>query len=128
MRGVHIYNILNGIFYLAYGLWGLILPKRILAFIDVQSHGLYALHNIRAVWAGLAMLGLLVLWKSRSSNAVMVGLIVALGTGALVTGRIVGFALDGMDSGSQGTYYEIAFELSWTILGLFLVKRAGRIS
>ena len=126
MRGLYIYNILNGIFYLAYGLWGLFLPKRILAFIDVQSHGLYALHNIRAVWAGLAMLGLLVLWKSRSNSAVMVGLSVALATGALVTGRIFGFALDGMDSGSQGTYYEIAFEVSWTIIGLFFVRRASR--
>ena len=124
MRGVHIYNILNGVFYFAFGLWGMILPKRILAFFDVQAHGIYALHNIRAIWAGLAMLGVIMLWKSRSSSAVMMAMIIALVTGAVVIGRFLGLAFDGMDAGAQATYLEIAFELSWVIIGLFFVKRA----
>ena len=104
----------------------MILPKRILAFFDVQAHGIYALHNIRAIWAGLAILGFIMLWKSRSNSAVMMAMIIALVTGGVVVGRLLGLAFDGMDAGSTVTYYEIAFELSWTVLGLFFVRRAGR--
>jgi len=34
MGGLKIYNVLNGVFYTLYGLWGLILPQRMLAFFN----------------------------------------------------------------------------------------------
>ena len=80
MSGVKIYNILNGLFYFAYGLWGLILPQRILRFFDIEAYGVYALHNIRAMWAVCAVMGLLVLWKARSTSALMVCMICLLYT------------------------------------------------
>jgi len=126
MQSVKIYNILNGIFYVGFGLWGLILPQRILAFFDIQTYGAYALHNIRALWAGLFVIGLLILWKGRAESTVMLGLTIALVTGSLAVGRLLGLVFDGMDSGSGATYYEIAFESTWMVIGLFLAKRASK--
>ena len=102
MSGVKIYNIVNGEFYTLYGLWGLILPQRILSFFDIETYGVYALHNIRAMWAVCAVLGLLILWKSRSTSAVMVCMIMALVVGAFAVGRLTGLAIDGMDGGVRG--------------------------
>jgi len=124
MRGLKVYNILNGVFYTLYGLWGLVWPERILSFFDIQSYGVYALHNIRAMWAVCAVLGVLMLWKARSETAGMLCMIIAIVTAAFAVGRFVGLAFDGMDAGSGLTYYEIGFELIWAVLGLFLAKRA----
>ena len=124
MSGVKIYNMVNGAFYTLYGLWGLVLPQRILSFFDIETYGVYALHNIRAMWAVCAVLGMLVLWKARTASAVMVCMIMALAVGAFAVGRLVGLSFDGMDAGSGATPYEIAFELFWMVLGLFLAKRA----
>jgi len=82
MGGLKIYNVLNGVFYTLYGLWGLILPQRMLAFFNVETYGVYALHNIRAMWAALTVLGLIILWKSRSNSAVMMAMIIAIITGS----------------------------------------------
>jgi hypothetical protein len=126
MKPLYIYNIINGIFYLAYGLWGLIVPQRLLAFFDIEIYGAYALHNIRAMWVALFVLGALILWKARSHAAITLGLTIALVTGGFAAGRLLGLAFDGMDEGSGVTYYEISFELIWMALGLFLVKRASQ--
>ena len=75
------------------------------------------------MWAVCAVLGMLVLWKARTASAVMVCMIMALVVGAFAVGRLVGLSFDGMDAGSGATYYEIAFELFWMVLGLFLAKR-----
>ncbi|MEP6343676.1 MAG: DUF4345 family protein [Maricaulaceae bacterium] len=124
MRGIKIYNIINGVFYTLYGLWGMILPQWILSFFDIQTYGVYALHNIRAMWAAIALVGVLTLWKARSDSAVMVAMLMALVVGAFAVGRLIGLVVDGMDSGSAATYYEITFELIWMVIGLFLAKRA----
>jgi len=128
MQGVRIYNIINSLFYTLYGLWGLIWPEKILSFFDIQTFGAYALHNIRALWAGLLVLGGLILWKARSNGAAQIAMVIALVTGAFAAGRLLGVAFDGMDAGSGVTYYEIGFELIWMALGLFLVKRAQKVA
>ena len=124
MQGVRVYNIINGVFYTLYGLWGLVMPQRILSFFDIETYGVYALHNIRAMWAVCAVMGALILWKARSTSVVMVCMIMALVVGSFAVGRLVGLTFDGMDAGSEATYYEIAFELFWMVAGLFLAKRA----
>jgi len=126
MRKIEIYNILNGLFYTFYGLWGLVWPERILKFFDVQAYGVYALHNIRALWAVCALLGMLMLWKARSKSAVMLCMIIACVTGAFAAGRLLGLAFDGMDAGSGVTYYEIGFELIWASIALLLIRLARR--
>lgn len=84
------------------------------------------------MWAALTVLGLIILWKSRSNSlwksrsnsAVMMAMIIAIITGSFAAGRLLGLAFDGVDAGSGLTYYEIGFELVWMCLGLFLTKRA----
>jgi len=57
MSGLKIYNILNGGFYILYGLWGVILPSRIAGFMGWDTVTALGVHQIRALWTGLFAIG-----------------------------------------------------------------------
>jgi len=118
-----VFNLLNGVFYTAYGLWGLCLPHRIAKFLGFEDPGVLGLHQIRALWAGVCVLGLIILWNTvKREDQRALALCLVLVTFALAVGRGIGMLVDG--SQIQQTYYETGFEVFWGAFGYLLYRRA----
>jgi len=105
-----IYNIINGIFYIAYGLFGAFLPASMARIMG------------RAMSMAMAAMGLAAFLSARKSqDQSSLTRVFVLLTLAFAVGRILGLIFDGL--GPTQTYGEITFELIWSGIGLFLLKR-----
>ena len=116
-----IYNLSNSIFYILYGLFGALLPVN-MAKIMGWAPDLLGLHQIRAVSMAMAAMGLAAFITSRQSpnQAPLVKAFILL-TLAFMAGRILGLMFDGL--GPVQTYAEIAFEVFWASVGVFVLRR-----
>lgn len=119
------YNILNGIFYTLYGLFGAVLPKA-MANVMGWTPSLLGFHQIRAVSMAMALMGILAVLTARKSRdqapLVMTFIILTL---AFAAGRILGLMFDGL--GPVQTYAEIAFEVFWASVGFIILKRRSAL-
>lgn len=116
-----VFNYLNGIFYVLYGLCGAFLPKFMAGLMGWEPN-LLGLHQIRAMWLLLAGLGIMcLLYTSKLNDQKPMTLAIIFATLSILTGRLLGLVLDG--SGPTQTYQEIGLEIFVIALGTFLYKR-----
>lgn len=116
-----IYNYVNGIFYVLYGLFGTFLPLKMAALMGWEL-SLLGLHQVRATSLVMASLGLMsLLYASKSADQKPLTLAVIFVTLSFMAGRFLGLLLDG--TGPMQTYQEIGIEIIWVALGYFLLKR-----
>lgn len=115
-----IYALINGAFYILYGLFGLFAPASMAAAMG-WTPDLLGLHEVRGIWAGLAGIGVVCVMVALSGQLRSLVKAIVFLTLCFMVGRVVGLVLDGM--GPQLTYMEIGFEIFWSGIGLILLKR-----
>ena len=118
---MRVYNYLNGIFYVLYGVFGALMPKSMASLMGWDP-SLLGLHQIRAMWFLLAGLGAMcLLYTSKLTDQKPMTLAIIFATLSILAGRFLGLILDG--AGPMQTYQEIGLEVFIIALGLFLYKR-----
>jgi len=116
-----IYNLLNGLFYVLYGLFGAFAPLKMAALMGWEL-SLLGLHQMRALSVVMASLGLMnVLYAQKLSDQKPLTLAIIFVTLSFMAGRFLGLVLDG--AGSRQTYHEIGIEIIWAGLGFFLLSQ-----
>lgn len=116
-----LYNYLNGIFYVLYGLFGAFVPKSMAGLMGWEP-SLLGLHQIRAISCAMFAIGaLMCFYISDRKDQRLITLTIIFVTLAFMTGRFLGLLLDG--SGPVQTYKEIGIEVVVVALGTFLYKR-----
>lgn len=121
MKAMKFYNIITGLFFVIYGLYGAFVPAHMadLMGFDVTLLGT---HQIRALWMAMFGAGLVILRASQRSQdqepilKAMIFLMLAF-----AAGRCLGLVFDG--TGPVQTYYELSFELIWAGFGFGLYRR-----
>lgn len=123
MTALKIFALLNGGFYVLYGLFGAFMPQSMLKLMGWTASQL-GLHQIRAVSLAMTSIGLIIVACAlRMTDLVPLTLAIILLTMGFLTGRILGIVLDG--AGPQQTYLEIGIEMVVIALGIFLISRIG---
>lgn len=119
-----IFNLLNGIFYLLYGLYGVFMPKG-MAEIMGWTPDLLGLHQLRAISCAMAALGaILLLVTTQNRDQKLITMMIVFVTLSFAAGRCIGILLDG--TGPMQTNYEIGFEVIWSAIGAFLIWRSDK--
>ncbi len=122
---MRIYAIINSLFYVVFGLYGLLMPAQMAAMMGWTPDTL-GLHEVRAIWTALIGVGIvsyMIIQKGSLSELVKAIIFLTL---CFMIGRIIGLVLDG--TGPRLTYIEIGIEIIWSGIGLILLKRAPQIS
>ena len=117
-----IYGLLNGFFYIFYGLYGVFMPKHLAAGSMGWTPDLLGLHQIRAIWMTSVGFGIICIMVALKGNRVALTKAIILITLCFMVGRILGLVLDG--TGPQQTYVEIGIEIVWAGIGGFLLSRS----
>jgi len=119
---VKIYNGLNGIFYVLFGLYGALLPYNMSKFLgfDLSLLGTHELRSIFMAMAGLGLISLLYVKKLTDQKPLTLAIIFV--TLSFAAGRLLGLVLDG--AGPILTYQELGLEAIWVAIGTFLYKRS----
>jgi len=90
-----LYNSLNGIFYILYGLFGAFLPLKMAALMGWEL-SLLGLHQVRAISVVMAALGLMcVLYARKLLDQKPLTLAIIFVTLSFMAGRFLGLILDG---------------------------------
>ncbi|MCS1411731.1 MAG: 3-(3-hydroxy-phenyl)propionate/3-hydroxycinnamic acid hydroxylase [Verrucomicrobia subdivision 3 bacterium] len=121
MRGMKIYNGINGALYSVYGLLGAFAPKIVFDANAIEQVGVHGSHSIRALWGAICTMGLLILWhglKSHSARATT--LIVALVSTGLVAARLLGVAMDGTEGMVSDQFGPLVIEGVMAVGGLLI--------
>ena len=116
-----IFGLLNGFFYMIYGLYGLIMPKLLASETMGWTPDLLGLHQIRAMWTASIGIGLICVLCALKGNRVALTKAIILVTLCFMVGRIVGLLVDGV--GPRQTYIEIGIEILWAGIGALLLAR-----
>ena len=116
-----IYGLLNGFFYIFFGLYGAFMPKHLASETMGWAPNILGLHQIRAIWVGFVGIGIICVLVALRGNRRALTQTIIITTLCFMLGRILGLVLDG--TGPQQTYFEIAFEIFWSGTGLFLLSR-----
>jgi len=123
MTGLKVFALLNGGFYVLYGLFGAFMPQNMLKLMGWTANQL-GLHQIRAVSLAMTAIGLIICAAAlRMADLVPLTLAIILLTLGFLTGRLLGLVLDG--AGPQQTYAEIGIEIVVIALGVFLISRVS---
>lgn len=117
-----IFALLNGAFYILYGLYGLFLPTRITKIMG-WTPDLLGLHQVRAIWAATAGAGVIITMVALQGNLTQLTKAIILMTACFFIGRVVGLVLDG--AGPRQTYFEMGLEVVIVAWGLFLLSRVA---
>ncbi len=117
-----LYAIINGVFYILYGLYGVFMPEHLATNVMGWTPDLLGLHQIRAMWMSSVGFGIIILMMSTKGNLAVLTKAIVFLTLCFMVGRILGLVIDG--TGPNQTYGEIGFEVFWSGLGLFLLSRA----
>ena len=116
-----IFNYLNGIFYVLFGLYGTILPQGMAKLMGWELT-LLGFHEMRAVNLVMAALGaILCLYTKKLTDQKPLTLAIIFVTLSFFTGRLLGIILDG--AGPVQTYQEMGIEAVVIALAAFLYKR-----
>ena len=123
MTALKVFGLLNGGFYVLYGLFGAFMPAKMLGIMGWTADQL-GMHQIRAVSMAMTAIGLIMCAAAlRMADLVPLTLAIILLTLGFLSGRLLGLILDG--AGPSQTYLEIGIEIVVIVLGLFLIKRLG---
>lgn len=123
MTGLKVFALLNGGFYVLYGLFGAFMPKNMLQLMGWSADQL-GMHQIRAVSLAICAIGLIICAAAlRMADLVPLTLAIMLLTMGFLAGRLLGIVLDG--AGPQQTYVEIGIEIVVIALGAFLISRVN---
>jgi hydrogenase/urease accessory protein HupE len=115
-----LFNYLNGVFYVCYGLFGLFQPKTMASAMGWEP-SLLGLHEVRAIWAAVAAIGvLLCLNISQNRDQRLIAMMLIFITLSFAAGRLIGILLDG--AGPQLTYMELALEAFTVTFGAIALK------
>ena len=120
-----IYAIINSLFYVMFGLYGLFMPAQMAASFG-WTPDILGLHEIRAIWTafiGIGIVSCMIFQKGFLRDLVKAIIFLTL---CFMLGRIIGLALDG--TGPRLTYIEIGVEIIWAGIGLILLRRAPQQS
>jgi hypothetical protein len=117
-----IFALINGAFYLLYGLYGLFMPQHLASKAMGWVPDLLGLHQIRAIWAATAGAGIIIILVALRVDLPSLTKAIILITACFFIGRVVGLMADGM--GPRQTYYEMGLEVGIVGLGLWLLSRA----
>ncbi len=121
MTGLKVFALLNGGFYVFYGLYGAFVPRG-MAKLMGWTPDLLGLHQIRAFLMAMSALGLIMIAAAlRMTDLVPLTLAIMLLTMGFLAGRLLGLVFDG--AGPQQTYLEIGIEIVVIALGAFLLSR-----
>lgn len=116
-----IFNYINGVFYVLFGLYGTFLPKSMAGFMGWDL-SLLGLHQMRAISLVMAALGaMLFLYTHKNSDQRPITLAIIFVTLSFLAGRFLGLLLDG--AGPVQTYQEMGLEVIVIALGALLYKR-----
>ncbi len=119
-----IYGLLNGFFYMLFGLYGVFMPKLLARETMGWTPDLLGLHQIRAMWMASAAAGLICVLCALKGNRIALTQAIILITLSFLVGRVLGLILDG--TGPQQTYVEIGIEVVWSAIGIILLARAKK--
>ena len=117
-----IYGLMNGFFYVFYGLYGLFLPKLLARETMGWTPDLLGLHQIRAMWTASIGIGIICILAALKGHTRALTQAIVFITLCFMVGRILGVVLDG--AGPQQTYVEIGIEIIWSAIGIILLSRA----
>ena len=117
-----IYGLINGFFYVFYGLYGVFLPKLLARETLGVTPDLLGLHQIRAMWMASIGVGVICILVALKGNVRVLTQAIIFITLCFLAGRLLGLVLDG--TGPQQTYVEIGIEIVWAAIGAFLLSRA----
>lgn len=121
MTALKYFGLINGGFYVVYGLYGAFFPARITKLMGFTTD-LLGSHQIRALWMATAAMGLVMCAAAlRMADLVPLTLAIMLLTMGFLAGRLLGLILDG--AGPVQTYYEMGLEVVVIALGAFLISR-----
>lgn len=127
MRGLKIYNGINGLLYSVYGILGVFKPGVVFDANALQAAGVHGTHSIRALWGAICVMGLVIFWKGLySASARTTTLIVALVSAGLVLSRLLGYALDGTEGMLSDQRGPLMIEGVMTLVGGLLYWRSGK--
>lgn len=124
MKAARIFNLLNGWFYVLYGLFGALQPVK-MAELMGWAPDLLGLHQIRAIWMVCFAAGLIIVMtahKRVDQKPLLLAIIFILL--AFATGRLLGLALDG--PGPTQTYFELGLEVFLICVGTLIYREANR--
>lgn len=116
-----LYGLLNGFFYIFYGLYGVVMPKVLARETMGWTPDLLGLHQIRAMWMASIGAGLICVFVALKGDRIALTKAIILLTLCFLVGRVLGLLLDG--AGPQQTYVEIGIEIVWATIGIFLLSR-----
>jgi hypothetical protein len=123
MAALKVFALLNGGFYVLYGLFGAFMPRSMLGIMGWTADQL-GMHQIRAVSLAMTAIGLIIVAGAmRMTDLVPLTLAIMLLTMGFLAGRLLGLVLDG--AGPQQTYLEIGIEIVVIALGAYLISRIG---
>lgn len=120
---IKLFNGLNGVFYLLWGAWGTVFPKKSADLMGWDANTLLGVHEMRATWAAFAMVGLAILHMGLNESAARgtaYGIVMA--TAGLFLGRLLALLMDG--TGPQRTYMELGIEAVVVLLGIYLLRKS----
>lgn len=120
-----LYGLLNGFFYMFYGLYGVLLPNVLARETMGWTPDLLGLHQIRAMWMASIGAGLICVLVALKGDRVILTKAIILLTLCFLIGRLLGLILDG--AGPQQTYIEIGIEVIWIGIGSILLTRAKSV-
>lgn len=119
-----LYGLLNGFFYMFYGLYGVLLPNVLARETMGWTPDLLGLHQIRAMWMASMGAGLICVLVALKGDRIILTKAIILMTFCFLVGRLLGLVLDGV--GPQQTYLEIGIEIIWIGVGGILLGRAKK--
>lgn len=116
-----IYGIINGLFWIFYGLYGMFMPAHLAKYVTGWTPDLLGLHQIRATWTAFFGIGIVCLLLAMRGNLRHLTKAIVVLTLCFTAGRILSLAMDG--AGPIQTYYEIGVEITSAIIGAVLLMR-----
>ena len=118
------YGLLNGLFYIIFGLCGVLMPDLLALEAMGWKPDLLGLHQIRAMWMASIGFGIIcIVMAQRGDRAALTKGIVLI-TLCFLSGRVIGLIVDGV--GPMQTHVEIAVEAVWAGIGILLLSRNKR--
>ncbi len=120
---IKLFNGVNGVFYLLWGAWGTVSPQKSAELMGWDADTVLGLHEMRATWMAIAMLGVAILHKGlKDSSASGTTYAIVMATAGLFLGRALALLMDGV--GPTRSYAELGVEALIVIMGLFLLRQS----